>query len=109
MLVADCRVKLDKIGQDVVRHNVTPAEAVFLVAEHNARAGGTCLEVLGEAEEIKRSSSAEITRLYDIYPTKKIKAIYPNAMGRIPETFEEAIQIGMGTTLPTGKLMEFQV
>lgn len=109
MLIAECRIKLDKIGQDVVKHKVTPAEAAFLVAEHNARAGGQPLEVLGEPEEEQRSSIDEINRLYAIYPAKKIKALYANAMARLPETFEEAIAVGMGTPLPTGKLMEFAV
>ena len=109
MLIADCRIKLDKIGQDVVKRNVTPAEAAFLVAEHNARAGGQPLEVLGEPKDVTRSSIDEINRLYSLYPAKKIKALFSNAMSRVPETFEEAIAVGMGTPLPAGKLMEFAV
>ena len=109
MLIATCRIKLDKLGQDVLKKNVTPAEAVFLVAEHNARAGGIPLEVIGEPEKIDRTNVEDITRLYQSYSSKKIKTIFSNAMSQVPETFEEAIQIGMGTSLPSGKLMEFQV
>jgi hypothetical protein len=97
------------MGQDVLLHNVTPAEAVFLVAEHNARAGGIPLVVVGEPTEVERTSAHEIGRLYAKYQLKKIKSVFPNAMGQVPATFDEAIQIGMGTSIPSGKLMEFQV
>lgn len=109
MLVATVRIKLNKLGQDAVRDGVTPAEAVFFVAEHSALAGGPNIEVIGETEEVERTASQEIGRLYGRYPAKKIKTLYPTVMSPIPATFEEAISIGMGVELPSGKLMEMSL
>lgn len=96
--------------QSVIRNGVTPAEVAYYAAEHNGNFGDNPISDLKEdEEEIERTSAQEIQRLYSKFPVKKIKALYPSPMSNVPETFEDAIAIGMQTALPNGKLVEVDI
>ena len=100
--------ELDKIGMDVVVRNVTPAEVALLVAEHHAKVGRNPVSIIDGTEvEIKVSSMQEINRLYGKYHPKKVKNLYPSPTANLPESFDEAFALGMGTTSPGTKFMEF--
>lgn len=49
--LANIVLKLDKIGSSVQRKNVTPAEVMFLVADHHVNAGGDPIVKLVEIKE----------------------------------------------------------
>lgn len=59
MEIADVRVRLDKLGSDVPKKDVTPAEALVLHVIHQANNGGSTygeemdkIKVTGEAQEV---------------------------------------------------------
>lgn len=106
MQIATIVLSLSK-EQTVQKENVTPAEAAFYVAEHNKNVGGNPVKVIGEVEEVERTSKQEIERLYRKFPANKIKLLYPNTLANVPETFEIAGEVGAEMKFPTGKLMEF--
>lgn len=107
---ADIKIKLDKIGADVVRKSVTTAEAAILTAEHHKRAGGVPIEILPATEkEAELSGTALYSHLVARYGARRVKNLYPSPTGRYPETFDEAIELGMATVSPTEKLMEFTI
>jgi hypothetical protein len=96
--------------QSVVKTMVTPAEVAFYAAEHNTNYGDNPVTDLKENEdEVERSTTQEIQRLYAKFPAKKIKALYPSVMSNVPESFEDAIAIGLQTALPDGKLVEVDI
>lgn len=96
--------------QSVVKTGVTPAEVAYYAAEHNTNYGDNPITDLKEdEEEVERTTAQEIQRLYNKFPRKKIKALYPAVMSNVPETFEEAISIGLQTALPDGKLVEVDI
>lgn len=51
MKLADVLLKIDRIGSTVPLQRVTPAEVMFLVADHHANAGGDPIVKLVEVEE----------------------------------------------------------
>lgn len=110
MNVVDVVVKLDKIGQDVVRRAVTPAEVAILVAEHHKRAGGVPVTVIeGTEKEVEISGTGLYNILCARYGAKRTKNIYPSPTVRYPETVNEAIELGMATINPSEKLMEYEI
>lgn len=104
MLTATITLHLSKF-QSVTKRNVTPAEAAYYIAEHQNNFGAYPISDIRDEDEVERKPSEEIRRLYGKFPTKKIKALYPAIMSNVPETFDEAREIGMQTTLPTDKLV----
>lgn len=108
MLTATITLNLSK-NQSVVKTNVTPAEAAYYIAEHNSSFGDNPVSDIRDESEVKRSPGEEIRRLYARFPTKKIKVLYPAMMSNVPETFEEASVIGMGTNIPAGNLIDVDV
>jgi hypothetical protein len=104
MQTSTIKLNLSK-EQSVTKENVTPAEVAYYIAEHHNNFGKNPVELVGEVTEIERSSKSEIERLYTRFPSVKIKALYPNALANIPVDFDAAMEIGMGTSLPTERLM----
>jgi hypothetical protein len=110
MIVADVIVKLDKIGQDVRRKKVTPAEVAILVAEHHKRVGDVPVTVVkGTESEVDIRPVALYSMLMGRYAANKVKAIFPSASGTFPETFEEAVELGMSTVMPENRLLEYEL
>jgi hypothetical protein len=103
MLSAKIRIWLSK-DQSVIRENVTPAEAAYYIAEHQHNVGKNPVEVIGEPEEIKRSSIVEIKRLMSFLPNKKVKQLFATPTASTPETFEEAFELGGAIEREDGEL-----
>jgi hypothetical protein len=59
MEIADVRVRLDKLGSDVPKSGVTPAEALILHVIHQANNGGSTFGE--EMDKIKVTGEAETT------------------------------------------------
>ena len=90
-------------------HNVTPIEALLLVAEHHKNSGGEPLVV--EKDTIKdtpdkdRTEDQEISRLRGKYHISKIDAILTKVRN-LPKDYDEAIKKGSELVLPTNPLSE---
>jgi hypothetical protein len=108
MLTATITLMLSK-DMSVTKKNVTPAEAAYYIAEHQNNYGAFPIKEYSDEAEVERKPSEEIRRLYGKFPAKKIKALYPAIMANVPETFDEAREIGMQTTLPTDKLVNVDI
>lgn len=111
MKLATVTLKMNRVGSTIIKKNVTPAELLLLVAMHGPEAGGDPVIEVKETGETSADfpDHAEVGRLKQIYSTKKVEALFPGPMARLPETFEEARQVGAGAKLPSEKFMEFQV
>ena len=86
--------------------NVTPPEALILVAEHNKGAGGNPLvkiEKTGEVEIDPVMLRAAFCLKYD---PKKVYTIFPGSVPQMPKTYRRALLLGIGTVLPNTTLME---
>jgi len=106
MKVASLMLRLDKSGHDVHKVDVTPAEALLLVAEHHANAGGDPISELKVTGEVDREVTDEVNRLKTKYAAKKVDALYQGAIPTLPTDFDQARKLGIGQQLPTGKLSE---
>ncbi len=99
----------------VLKNQVTPIEAMILVAEHQKNVGGTPIKIEDvtnvqeivievETEDPKtkakvkskgtRSEDSELDRLRVRYTEKKVNHI-TSTVRQLPTTFEEAIKIGL--------------
>lgn len=118
MRLADCHVQLDANG-DVPKQNVTPAEVLFLVADHQVNVKGNPIHglveskvgavVKDEAGKVVRYRTVpeEIQRLKSRYPAAKVDKIFPGATPTLPKTFAEAITTGMGISMPQTQAFAF--
>ena len=124
MKLADIQLKIDKLGSTVPLVDVTPAEVLYLVADHHSNAGGDpiveikekgeAMTFTGEEKDGKpvkhlRSPSEELARLMTKYPNKKLAKVYAGFNPRMPETFDEARKGGIGTVLPSGNLIDHKL
>ena len=104
------------------KHNITPLEALLLVALHHRNFGDNPVSVdkatikeidLGEHEvevegkKVKkkrtRTTDEEFDRLRSKYPPQKVEALFSRVRD-LPETYEAAIERGLKLVLPTGAL-----
>ena len=104
MLVATIRLWLSK-DQSVQKEGVTPAEAAYYIAEHQHNVGKNPVEVIGEPAEIKRSGIQEIKRLMGFLPNKKVKQLFATPTANVPETYEEAFELGGQIEMEDGELI----
>lgn len=114
MKQADILLRVDKFGSTVSLSGVTPAEVLYLVADNHRNAGTDPIVELiekGEATEGSgkaarpRSPSEEIARLRMKYPDKALTKLFGGFNPRMPETFEEARQAGLGISIPSNPLI----
>ncbi len=105
MKQANIVLRLEKHGQDVGKSNVTPAEVALLVAEHKVNAGGDPIVSRTDAPDVTRTDVEEVARLKGIYGNAKVTALYPGLKPSLPVSFEEALGLGTGATLPVNKLL----
>ncbi len=68
MKLAHIRLKMDKIGSDVLIKNVTPAEVLLLVSDHHANAGGNPVTIESQLEDDEeeqplKALASDISRL----------------------------------------------
>ena len=110
MEVANCRVRLNKVGSDVPVTNVTPAEAMFLHILHGTQNGGSTfgeefekITVVGTAQVIEngksrsRTDAEELRRLSAKYASARTKdnkpvidTVWPDKLNpKLPQTFKE--------------------
>lgn len=88
------------------KEGVTPAEAALLVADHHTAYGDVPVTILKKTEDVERTNGQERERLMGRYMNKKVVAMYPSKFNPdMPETFEQALQMGIETTLPTENLI----
>lgn len=110
MPLADITLRLDKNGSDMDLKNITPAELLFLCAEHHANAGGNpiskCVPI---GKSVRRDPRIERKRLMAKYSAKKINLLFPGTEPKLPETFSRAITIGTEVDLPGENLLSFTV
>ena len=119
MIEATITLKLTK-DHEVIKKGVTPMEALLLTAEFHRLVGGNPIEVhAGTSVEAKvedvdkdgkpvlraRTDNEELMRLRGKYHAKKVLAATQATQG-FPKTFDEAMNIGVGTTLPESRLSE---
>ena len=106
-------LNLSKEGHHVTKANVTPVEALLLVAEHHRNVGGNPIEVVKDTvkdvttkkdgKDVARTDDEELARLRGKYPAGKIKALLTEVK-HFPDTFEKAIELGTGLQLPSGAI-----
>lgn len=110
MPLADIRLKLDKNGSDIVVKNVTPAQLLFLVAEHHANAGGSPVtSIKPTGKTVMRDPRWERSRLSAMYSDKKIAKLFPGSEPVLPKTFSRALGLGVSIELGSDKFLTFNV
>lgn len=110
MPLADVTIKIDKNGSDVDVRHVTPAELLFLCAEHHTNAGGSpVVRCTPQGKVSRRDPRIERARLANKYSKKKVMALFPGTEPVMPKTFTRAMQIGVESTTPKEDLLEFHV
>ena len=102
---ADIVVKINK-NTTVLLNNVTPPEALILVAEHNKGAGGNPLEKITVTGSVTIDPVMLRAAFCTKYDAKKVYTIYPGSVPQMPKTYRRALLLGIGTVLPNAKLME---
>lgn len=141
MIEASIELSLSK-DHTIIRHNVTPIEALLLTAEHHKNAGGSPIRVIGTPVEIEtkrfetqkvktgtrkegdgmvdvftekkvdvigtRSDDDELNRLRSRYAYNKVQAV-ANSCKVLPTTFEKAIEMGVGISMPQNRMMEMKL
>lgn len=135
MKVATVILKTNQLGSTVRLINVTPIEALYLVAEHHVSAGGEPFDLSKIVEESfpipcynetnepvldeegkqkmveppwatsKWTKNQEMRRLRAKYPIKKIDAMMQKVV-ELPETYADALAMGLDTELPSQRLVE---
>ncbi len=96
MKVMDVIVNLDKIGATVMKKQISLAEVAILTAEHQRKCGGKPVTLIeGTENETPRTKMQEYGHLMGRYASRRVKSLFPAASGAFPETFEEAVELGM--------------
>lgn len=110
---------------------VTPAEVLYLVADHHRNAGddpivslvekGEAVTFTGETKKDEktgkeiplshpRTTQEEIARLRMKYPAKNLSKVFGSGYSpQFPETFEEARKAGVGIVLPSNNLIDHKL
>ena len=95
MKEASVVVHLSK-DHNVVKHHITPLEALLLVAEHNRNYGACPVEIIeGTEVEVTRSDNDELVRLRGKYHKTKVQKV-KESTAEVPKSFAEALKLGMG-------------
>ena len=106
MKLANIGLALTK-GHEVHLKGVTPAEVLFLVAEHHQNVGGDPIIHIEELkDEVKRTNEDELARLKQKYAARKLAVLFSGAIPNMPDTFAKARELGVKMVLPSQKLME---
>jgi hypothetical protein len=108
MKQANCRCFIDK-GWDVPLSNVTPAEVLVLTVEHQKGAGKPPIEKIEEVAGVERTAGDEVARLKNKYGAEKVSKLFAGAIPTLPQTFKEAVEVGMKTSLPQSGLGSFVI
>jgi len=90
----------------ITLENVTPPEALILVAEHHKSAGGNPIEKIEKTGEVEIDPVMLRAAFCSKYDSKKVYTIYPGSVPAMPRTYKRALLLGIGTQLPESKLME---
>lgn len=107
MKQANIQLVMDNHQNTVLKKHVTPAEIIVLVGMFAKKAGGDgAIKRLVEVEDVKRTELEEKRRLQEIYGAKRVEAIFPGKMPRMPETFEEAQEVGGETSVEDRNLVD---
>jgi len=112
--LATLELKINK-NNSVRRQHVTPPEAAFLVAEHNARNGGMPIVNLelekneGEQAYIEVDPRAYRTSLMSRYHPKKITTMFPGLVPTFPTSFRIAMNSGLETKLPAERMLDYEL
>lgn len=89
-------LRLDKFGSTVIKEGVTPAEALFLTAEHKHNANAEPVQKRWDEKTVERTTRQEYMRLLSMYAGHKVKALFPGASPNFPVSYDEAVASGMG-------------
>jgi len=128
MKQADIELQIDRYGSTVPLKGVTPAEALYLVADHHVSAGkdpiislvetGEAMTITGtekkDGKEVPvlrpRSNGEEINRLRMKYPAKNLVKVFGSSYEpNLPSDFARARQAGVGVALPSGNLIDHKL
>lgn len=103
MRTATVRIRLSK-DADVVKHHVTPIEALLLTSEHHRNVGGSpiVLDSITNEKVVDRKVDDEFDRLKTIYHAAKVDALMTKVR-EMPETFKDAVERGIKLVLPSGQ------
>lgn len=95
MQIAECNVVISRFGDTVTRHNVTPAEAQYLINEHQATVG-RCpvidLVINGNVVRTPKEEKERLKNRFDGNPDlkkNKVEALFPGNIPNLPETFAD--------------------
>ena len=126
MKQADILLQIDRLGSTIPLKGVTPAEVLYLVADHHTNAGKdpiielvelkeeamttTSVNDKGQAVRRPRSKSEEINRLRTKYPSRNLNRVFGSSFEpNLPEDFDRARAAGVGVSLPSGNLIDHQL
>jgi len=105
MPIADISLKTDQFGSNVQLKDVTPAEALLLVAEFNRAAGGDPIVELTNERSVVRTDDTEIMRLKQKYAAVKVNSLFPGSSPALPKNFAEARTKGLNTSTANARLL----
>jgi hypothetical protein len=91
MEIIDCHVRLNQ-QSTIYKTNVTPAEALLLMALHGPRSGGATIHDPVAAGEVDRSDQEEYERLAKRYNPTLLQKIFPASVPslvRLPHSFAD--------------------
>lgn len=102
-----CWVQMNKIGSNVQKTGVTPAEVVVLRALHQNEAGRDPISEPTEVKEVERTNKEEVLRLKNIYGGARMDGgkvtvmdkLYPGDTPTLPQKFSE-VDVKVAITEP---------
>lgn len=123
MKEATATIKLSK-EHEVIRHGITPIEAMLLCAEHHLNVGACPVEIhektvkdivvdTGTLKDGKpvtrtRTTDEELDRLRERYANNKVDTLLTKVRD-FPEDFAKALERGIKISLPSNKMAEIKV
>ncbi len=94
----------------VTLHNVTPPEALLLVALHHHQAKKMPIErILILDQKLNIDPRLERQKLAMKYGEKKVTALFPGAIPNFPKSFRSAMNAGIETKIPEERMFDFDV
>lgn len=89
MELASIWLQLDKHGNTVLKHDVTPAEALFLSTDFEKSVNGKAVKEVTVTGKVERTNMDELARLKETYQPKRIEKVYAGISPQLPQTFKE--------------------
>lgn len=103
MQIAECRLKLNRSGDDIPKRNVTPAEVMLLRAAFHQQAGGDPVSGVKVTGSVQRTDAQEARRLKQVYGRIKVRSgsggavpvadhLFPGTSPTLPDAFDTPVE-----------------